>query len=30
MARSRYTPPSHRSPQEVPNLMGEMFQKTPW
>jgi hypothetical protein len=30
MARSRYTPPSRRSNQGVPNLMGEMFQKTPW
>ncbi|MEI7581575.1 hypothetical protein [Runella sp.] len=30
MARSRYSPPSRRSNQGVPNLMGEMFQKTPW
>lgn len=30
MARSRYSSSSHRSGQGTPNLMGEMFQKTPW
>ncbi|MFN8348501.1 MAG: hypothetical protein U0X91_26090 [Spirosomataceae bacterium] len=30
MARSRYSSSSRRSDQGGPNLMGEMFQKTPW
>ncbi|WP_428661646.1 hypothetical protein [Runella sp.] len=30
MARSRYTQHSRRSGQPSQNIMGEMFQKTPW
>jgi hypothetical protein len=30
MARNRYRPTSRRSGRPSQNVMGEMFQKTPW